>query len=608
MDLNPIAIDFETYPISDKVYEYPPRSVGVSIMDRTGQFESKYYAYGHQSENNCTWEDAKKALADIWHSDRHVVMHNSSFDMAICYEEFKLNYLNENRYHDTLFLAFLKNPYVFSLSLKSLCSEWLGIKPEERDLLFSWLVENVQEAAKKPKSAGAYIYLAPGSLVGTYAIADTRLTLELFDYCSDVLREQAEPYKRELQLMPILNENSKQGVRVDRDGLIKASEKAKIDIQKCEEWLNKFFGVDNINYNSGEQLVKLIFEKNLVVEGKDWPLSVKTKKPLSDKDTLKEMVSNPLLVSVLRHRDAITKINGSYLEPFIETSSKTGRIYTRWNQVRGEHGGTRTGRLSATPTLQTLVSRFPSTALPAEIGELSFPKVRQYLLPDEGHTMVAADFSSQELRLWAFFEGGSLAEKYRHEPNADLHTFSAELMSKAAGRTIIRDHAKTLVFAALYGAGPKKIAEMLNIPYEEARQLLDLYKSTVAPGLNTINEDLFTRYKAKAPFRTIGGRLLKGEPPKVINGKIMNFAFKSLNALIQGSGADMTKEAMIKYSYTATNSHLLMSVHDEIVISVKEGFEKEEAEKLQYAMEHAFELDVPMLAEAKFGTRFSEVK
>jgi DNA polymerase-1 len=101
---------------------------------------------------------------------------------------------------------------------------------------------------------------------------------------------------------------------------------------------------------------------------------------------------------------------------------------------------------------------------------------------------------------------------------------------------------------------------------------------------------------------------VKGEPPKMINGKLMNFGFKSLNTLIQGSGADMAKQAMIDYWNVAQDGRLLLSLHDELIISVKADVVQREADKLAQCMIHAFTLDVPLIAEAKVGNNFSEVK
>ena len=603
----PIFLDFETEAIAPRP-KYPPKPVGLAVLDRTGQFTSTYHAWGHPTENNCSYEDVRRILIDIWQSGRHVCFHNAMFDMAVINEKFDLPWIDPSRVHDTLVLSFLFDPYVRSLSLKELCVEWLDIKPTERDELFEWIVARVPEAAKKPKTAGAYISLAPGGLVGKYAEADVYLTAGLWDFTEEVRKSMPVAYLREIALMPVLLENSKLGVRIDRESMAKAIEKAQQDIANCEKWLNEYFKCDGINYNSGAQLVGLLQSKQTCIkQGVLWPRSEKGT-VLSDKDTLKEMITDVALSSVLRHRDVLVKLTGTYMEPWFEQSEFTGRIYTEWNTVRGEAGGTRTGRLSAKPTLQTMPSRGPKTPLPEELSSLVIPKVRSFILPDEGHKMVACDFQAQELRLFAHFEDGKLAEQYRQDPNADLHTFASNLMSERAGREIIRDYAKTISFGILYGAGPKKISEMLNIPYGEARQLIDIYKSEVAVGLDKVNTDLANRYKMRLPFSTIGGRLVKGEPPRMWQGRRQEFAFKSLNTLIQGSGADMAKQAMIDYAKVAEGSRLLMSLHDELIISVEEDVVEREAKKLEHAMINAFTLDVPLIAEAKVGNNFAEVK
>jgi len=605
--VEPIFLDFETEAIGPRPEQYPPKPVGLAVLDRTNQFKSGYYSFCHDSNNNCTFEDAKRLLIRIWESGRHICFHNAMFDMSVIVEQFGLPFLQPERVHDTLVLAFLYNPYVRSLSLKELCVEWLNIQPEERDQLFEWLVAHIPAVAKKPKTAGAYIARGPADLVGMYAEADVALTAKLWDFTLSVRQTMPRAYLREIELMPILLENSRIGVRVDRDGLNQCLEKAKADILQCEVWLNKYFNADDINYNSGAQLVQIIQNKGCYDKNKKWPTSDKGT-PLSDKDTLANLITDPELSSVLRHRDVLVKLTGAYIEPWLEQSASTGRIYTEWNTVRGEAGGTRTGRLSSKPTLQTMPIRGPKTPLPSEIRDLIIPKVREYILPDEGHSMIACDYNAQELRLFAYFEDGQLKEQYLKDPKADLHTFSKNLMSEKVGRDIPRDYVKTLSFGILYGAGPKKLSEMLKIPYDEAKELVDLYKTEVATGLPKINEDLMARYRAKIPFKTVGGRLIKGEPPKIIHGKLMEFGFKSLNTLIQGSGADMAKKAMIDYSKLATHSRLLLSLHDEIVITCQKGYEEQEAKKLEQSMVGAFPMDVPFIAEAKFGDNFAQTK
>lgn len=603
---DPIFLDYETLAIQDRP-KFPPDPVGLAVLDRTGEYETKYYAFGHASENNSSFGEVKALLEKIWASGRHICFHNAAFDVEVTMEHFGLPFPKPELLHDTLISAFLFDCHAKSLSLKDLAVDWMGIKPEERDELFEWLVANVPEVAKKPKQAGAYISCGPANLVGQYALADVRLTAELFDFTARARADMPEAYLREIRLMEILIDNSRKGVRVDRKGLQQAEINAKLDIEACHKWLVNYFGTD-INFSSGKQLAEVIIAKGCYDSTKEWPASSKTGKPLTDKETLAEILNDTQLVAVLRYYGLMEKLVGTYIEPWLEMSEGTGRIYTTWNQVRGEHGGTRTGRLSGRPSLQTMPTRYPKNELPADLEIHGIPMIRGFILPDEGHKIISADFNAQELRIFAHFEDGQLGEQYRLDERADLHQFAADLMTKTSGREVSRTYSKGVSFAVLYGAGPKKISEMLEIDYELAKTLVDLYTSSVAPGLQTMNDDMRTRYARRLPIKTLGGRFVKGEPPTVVNGRLRKFDYKMTNLLIQGSAADQAKQAMIDYARKAQGSRLLLSMHDELVITAEESVAQREADLLTYCMCHALPMDVPMVADAVIGNTYQEVK
>lgn len=607
----PLMLDYETAAIGPRPHEYPPKPVGLAIFDPEGEYEYAYHAFGHDTENNCTFDDVKELLTKIWNSDRSVCFHNSMFDHEVTVQHFDLPYLPSNRVHDTLTMAFLHDCHAESLSLKALAVAWLDDKPTERDELFEWLVQNVPEVKKKPKQAGAYICRGPGTLVGEYAKADVRMTAKLFDHCSGVLETQAEAYAREMALQPVLLENSRLGVRVDREGMQKALETANEDIAKCDTWLATFFGIEGINYSSGKQLAEAIVKKGCWDSTKPWPTTDKGT-PKTDKETLATILNDKSLIAVLRYRETLQKLCGTYLEPWLAQSASTGRIYTDWNAVRGELGGTRTGRLSGRPSLQTMPTRYPLTDLPEDLVVAGFPMIREFILPDEGHKIISADFNAQELRTFAHFEDGQLAEQYRKDPRVDLHQFAADMMTKASGKPVSRTYSKGLSFAILYGAGSNKIAEMLEIEKSLAKELMDIYQNAVATGLKAMNDDMRSRYARRAPIKTLGGRLVKGEPAKVIMGKLRQFDYKMLNLLIQGSAADMAKAAMVLFAKRAPvetpGARLLLSMHDELVISAPAEIAEESAKLLEECMCTALPLDLPLMADAVIGDTYQEVK
>jgi len=141
-----------------------------------------------------------------------------------------------------------------------------------------------------------------------------------------------------------------------------------------------------------------------------------------------------------------------------------------------------------------------------------------------------------------------------------------------------------------------------------AKTLMDAYTTAVAPGLKDMQSTMRTRYKLNQPIKTIGGRLVKMEPPKVILGRLREFDYKGVNLLIQGSAADQAKQAMLDYQKLRKGSRLLLSVHDELVISAPIEHIEREANCLMNAMCNAVAMDVPMVSDYKVGDTYQETK
>jgi DNA polymerase-1 len=459
-------------------------------------------------------------------------------------------------------------------------------------------------------------------LVGRYAKADVRLTSLLYEHLyPQVVPSQEAPYLREMELIPMLLENSRLGVRVDRDGLEKARQQAIIDIEKCSVWVRALLKSPELNIDSDKQLVDSIYPTDYWDKTNGWPSTDKGA-PRADKESLDALITHEELKGVLRYRANLSTCLSTFIEPWLQASESTGRIYTNWNSVRGERGGTRTGRLSSTPNFQNAPVRYPKIVsagaitgmgrneivIPTDLDIAPLPLIRSFILPDEGHKLVACDFNAQELRIFAHFEGGNLMKQYQEDARADLHTYAAKLMTEAAGQEVSRTYSKGVSFAILYGAGPQKVSEMIEVPYALAKTLMDAYTSSVAPGLKMMQSTMRTRYKLKQPIKTLGERLIKMEPPKIINGRLREFDYKGVNLLIQGSAADQAKAAMLLYQKKRKGSRLLLSVHDELVISAPEDHLEREAETLTWAMCNALQMDVPMVSDYKIGNTYQDTK
>jgi DNA polymerase I-like protein with 3'-5' exonuclease and polymerase domains len=228
------------------------------------------------------------------------------------------------------------------------------------------------------------------------------------------------------------------------------------------------------------------------------------------------------------------------------------------------------------------------------------PHVRSYIIPFEGEVLIDRDYSQQELRILGHVEGGVLMNKYLDNPWLDVHDDAKDELAKI-GRYYDRKPVKNTNFGLIYGMGVGKLAAKNDMVVEEATDLkkaiLNLY-----PGLRELYREMKLRAANDEPIRTWGGREYYCEPPALVQGRIRTFDYKLVNVLIQGSAADCTKEAIIKYHKVKhPNAKLILNVHDQITASVPKAIYKKEILVLRDAME-SVEFDVPMLSEGSIST------
>jgi DNA polymerase-1 len=294
-----------------------------------------------------------------------------------------------------------------------------------------------------------------------------------------------------------------------------------------------------------------------------------------------------------------------------------GRIHPSWNQVRmaGNFGdaGARTGRMSA--------SRFMNVPKPFEEEEGKFemprfkglalpelPLVRLYCLPDKGEMWGKRDYSQQELRVLAHFEDGMLMSEYLENPTMDVHQFAADMIVRQYNLPVKRKHTKTIGFGLLYGMGLGALAERMGVDMETARKIKTAYMN-IFPGLKDIQDELKARAQAGLPLRTWGGREYYVEEPRFMKerNRVVTFEYKLLNYLIQGSSADCTKEAIIRYDSVRKDGKFRVTVHDEVNISAPMKAMKSEMKLLREAMA-SVEFDVPMLSDGKVGRSWGQLQ
>lgn len=346
-----------------------------------------------------------------------------------------------------------------------------------------------------------------------------------------------------------------------------------------------------------------------------------TGKRSTSKESLKGAITDEYLSMMLDYRSTLANYVRNFMEPWYKVACIHGVIFTQWHSTKQEEkGGSRTGRLSSTPNLQNVPSlerwkeandRFaPLYKKYKWLADL--PIVRNYIVAPQGYKMLARDYSQQEPRTLAHFEDGVLCAAYKKNPRMDIYVYGVGVVEEMTGILLHKDPKqarkimKTIILAIMYGLGLGGLAERLGITVDEAKKFRDAILRAL-PGVRMLTNDLKSRGKSNLPMRTWGGRVYYAEPPKMIEGRMRDFGYKLVNYLIQGSSADMTKEAMIRYEKNKEHGFLLLTVHDELVLLVPEKYAISEMALLKAAMD-SVELDAPLVSDGEMGLIWGELE
>lgn len=610
------VIDFETKKIEMRP-KYPPTPVSVSIQ-LIGWKKPKFYAWGHPEGNNCDEAVPREIIRDAARSGQPLLFHNANFDLDVMKEHWGIEEPRWDLVHDTMFLLFLHDPHSRTLSLKPMAEKILGEPPEERDAVKDWVLAHKGELEAKfgkftPKEWGAFISEAPGQIVGPYANGDVGRTLRLFRHLYPLIHEaeMMRAYDRERELRPLMLANERRGVRLDMPALdrdIKIYTNAK---EAADQWLRKTLKSPNLNIDSDAEVAEALFQAKIVT---DFKLTPTGKRSVSKKNLTPDMFHNARVASALGYRNRLQTCLSTFLTNWLEWGSHDGRLHPGWNQVRNSEsggGGARTGRMSCSPSLMNIptdwMEKGDGYVHPEFLKLPELPMVRRYILPEKGHYFGGRDYNQQELRVLAHFEDGALMAAYQENPLLDTHSFVKGEIEMLLGREVPRKSVKEINFGTIYGQGVPSLAEKLAQPVDVIRQIKDAQLKAL-PGLKALNEGIKKDAKFGYPIRTWGGRLYYKEAPIVINGRLVDFGYKLLNYLVQGSSADCTKQSIINYhKVKSEDSQFMCSVHDENNISAPKKLIKQELRTLGEAMLDV-SFDVAMLSEPYFGPNWADVE
>ena len=410
-------------------------------------------------------------------------------------------------------------------------------------------------------------------------------------------KELTQLYKEiELPLASVLARMELAGVAADEKKLDALSRDMAGKLARLEDLAKEQAGDPGFNPNSPKQLGVVLFEKLGL------PVVKKTKTGYStDVKVLEELRGkHPLVDTILQYR-ALAKLHSTYLEglkPLINRT--TGRIHTHFQQTV-----TVTGRLSSTdPNLQNIPTR-------TETGR----GIRALFVPGEGYDwLLSCDYSQIELRILAHVSQDPLMlESFRE--NQDVHARTA---SEVFGVPLdlvsheMRGRAKAVNFGIVYGISDFGLAVQLGCSRKEAGEFIDNYLSRYK-GVKEYMERMKTLARSQGYVMTLLGRRRYLPDINNRNFNLRSFAERTaINTPIQGTAADIMKLAMLRVDAalrkSGLSSRVLLQVHDELVLEVKEAEREATAALLQTEMQNAFRLDVPLLAEVNYGKDWASAK
>ncbi len=437
-------------------------------------------------------------------------------------------------------------------------------------------------------------------LDGESGVAETgrraAVVLRLADAMHEALeaRELTELYQRiELPLVRVLTKMERAGIKVDREFLdeLRAELAKQCDLLVKRIWAH---AGEEFNVNSTPQLRVVLFEKLGLTPVK------KTKTgPSTDADSLQKMAEDhPIVADLLRYRE-VEKLRSTYADALPPLIQADGRVHATLKQT-----DTTTGRISSeAPNLQNVPVR---TADGREF--------RRAFVADDGWGLLTADYSQIELRVLAHLaEDPGLIDAF--ERGVDIHTVTAAKVFHEAEADVTpeqRRFAKVVNYGLAYGMEAYGLGQRLDIPTEEAREILDSYFDGF-PNVREFMETTVAEAKGRGYTTTIFGRRRQITELASDNFRIRQMGERmAQNAPVQGSAADIFKLAMIDVDRLLEDggfrTRMLLTVHDELVFEVPLDEHDAVEPKIRATMEAVTDLRVPLAVDVGFGPNWAQAK
>lgn len=430
-----------------------------------------------------------------------------------------------------------------------------------------------------------------------YAAEDADITLRLKNVLEPRLKELGVEelfWNIEMPLVRVLADMELNGVCLDTEALQDTSKIFTERMKQYEQEIYKEAG-EEFNISSPKQVGDILFGKLQIV---DKPKKTKTGQYVTSEEVLQSLESkSPIVRNILNYR-GMKKLLSTYIDALPKLiNPRTGHIHTSFNQAL-----TATGRLSSSdPNLQNIPVR-------TDDGK----EIRKCFIPEDGCLFFSADYSQIELRIMAHLsEDENMMEAFRE--GHDIHRATAAKIWHVDIDKVTdaqRKKAKQANFGIIYGITTYGLAQRMDIPNGEAKELIEGYFRTF-PKVQAYMEHAKEVARAKGYAETLFHRRRYLADINSRNATVRGFAERNaINAPIQGTEADIIKVAMVRiwerFKKEGIRSKMILQVHDELNFSVFPE-EREQVESIVIEeMQNAYPLNVPLIADAGWGKNWLE--
>jgi len=561
--------------------------VGISLACEPGA--GYYIPVGHQTNDAQLGLDVLRTALDPFFQQTTLakVGHHLKYDCIVLINHgFTINALQ----FDTMIAGWLLEPSSRRLGLKAMSELELGIN-----------MTHIEELIGSGKNQLSMANI-PVAQVAPYAAADAEVPLKLMQ----VLKTRLEKNQLlhvfetiEMPLIPVLIHMERNGISIDKKFFKDYSQELTQRMHAIEKEIYSILGYP-ININSTQQLSKALFI-DLALTPPDPGNKTKSGHYSTSASVLEEMRGQHALVDLILEYRELTKLVSTYLDALPkQVNPHTNKIHTSFSQT-----GSVTGRLSSSnPNLQNIPTR-------TELGH----QVRKGFIADAGQVLISVDYSQIELRVVAHMsQDKAMLDAFRQ--GMDIHAATAAAIYNVPVDEVTKDqrrHAKAINFGLIYGMSSFGLSRSTDLTLAEAENFVKTYFERF-PGVKAYLDSIRKQAASDGYVETmLGRRRYFPNLKNPVNAQIKaREEREAINAPIQGTAADILKIAMIRLEpaieKAGLQARMLIQVHDELVLECPQVETEATIQLVKDIMEHAYQLDIPLSTDARYGSNWAELK